>query len=140
MSCNYLKNVFSIGFFGLVFLLLAYSLGYPQDVTKGKKVYETRCLPCHGPEGNPVIPGIPVFSKGESLDKDKAELIKSIKEGSIPEPPTPPMPPMQGQLSEVVHILPSSCCIDPIRNTLFQVFLQCGEQLRDLDQALRPTT
>jgi mono/diheme cytochrome c family protein len=89
----------SVLIFSLFFLVA--DAGYAGDVANGKVLYESKCVICHGVGGTPVMPGIPVFSKGESLDKDKAELKKSILEGAIPEGGmAPPMPPMQGQLND----------------------------------------
>jgi mono/diheme cytochrome c family protein len=80
---------------------LAPDKGYAGDVANGKALYEAKCIICHGAGGTPVMPGIPVFSNGERLDKDTAVLKKAILEGVVPEGgTTPPMPPMQGQLSD----------------------------------------
>lgn len=89
----------SVMTFSLFFLVA--DKGYAGDVANGKALYESKCVLCHGAGGTPVMPGIPVFSKGEKLDKDKAALKKSILEGVMPEGGmAPPMPPMQGQLSD----------------------------------------
>ncbi len=83
-----------------LFFLVA-DKGYAADVANGQALYENKCVLCHGAGGTPVMPGIPVFSKGETLDKDIAVLKKSILEGVMPEGGmAPPMPPMQGQISD----------------------------------------
>ena len=86
----------------VAFLFITSDSSFAGDVANGKILYESKCLICHGAEGTPMMPGIPIFSKGETLDKDEAVLRKSIVEGMTPEGGmTPPMPPMQGQMSEI---------------------------------------
>jgi mono/diheme cytochrome c family protein len=94
-------KIFSVAIFVLFFVVLTSHVSYAGDVANGQALYEGKCVICHGAGGTPVMPGIPVFSKGESLDKDIAVLKKSILEGVIPEGGmAPPMPPMQGQISD----------------------------------------
>ncbi len=101
MKKEQLGKIFSVAIFVLSFAMLTSHVSYAGDAANGKTLYEGKCIICHGAGGTPVMPGIPVFSKGESLDKDKAVLKKSILEGMIPEGGmAPPMPPMQGQLSD----------------------------------------
>lgn len=84
-----------------VFLSILSNSSFAGDVANGNAIYDSKCLICHGTGGTPMMPGIPVFSKGEALDKDKAVLKKSIVEGMTPEDGlAPPMPPMQGQLND----------------------------------------
>lgn len=83
------------------FLFITSDSSFAGDVANGKTLYESKCLICHGAEGTPMMPGIPIFSKGETLEKDAAVLKKSIVDGITPEGGmAPPMPPMQGQMSD----------------------------------------
>ncbi len=87
---KHITKVIIIGLISSFLFFLAYNSGYAGDVDKGKKVYENYCITCHGPEGSPQTEEVPDFSKGERLDKDKAELIALIKKGHKQK--TPPMP------------------------------------------------
>ena len=76
----------------------------PQDATRGKSVYETRCAPCHGSEGGgdgPAAAAItpkprnfrdPDFWRGRSA----AQLKLVVKQGR----PGTLMAPFEGVLSE----------------------------------------
>jgi mono/diheme cytochrome c family protein len=97
----HLTRAIPIVLISFVFLFILSNSSFAGDVANGNAIYDSKCLICHGAGGTPMMPGIPVFSKGETLDKDKAVLKKSIVEGMTPEGGmTPPMPPMQGQLSD----------------------------------------
>ena len=101
MKKEQLCKIFSVAIFVLSFAVLTSHVSYAGDVANGKALYESKCIICHGAEGTPAMPGIPVFSKGETLGKDVAVLKKSILEGAMPEGGmAPPMPPMQGQMSD----------------------------------------
>ncbi len=101
MKKEQLGKIFSVAIFVLSFAMLTSHVGYAGDVANGQALYEGKCIICHGAGGTPAMPGIPVFSKGETLDKDIAVLKNSILEGMTPEGGmAPPMPPMQGQLSD----------------------------------------
>ncbi len=97
-GCSLMKMVFVI-FFVFNFLITMNSVGYAGDLIKGKVVYDDTCIVCHGAEGTPFLPGVPDFSKGESLDKDKAELVKSIINGHPPKHGAPPMTAMKFKLT-----------------------------------------
>ncbi|MDH4100242.1 MAG: cytochrome c [Nitrospirota bacterium] len=78
---------------------------------EGKKIFDGICSSCHGMDGVTEIPGIPVFSNGERMDKDDAPLLESIKNG-VDNPGNPggmSMPPYgggpelsDGQLADVL--------------------------------------
>ncbi len=101
MKKEQLSKIFSVAIFVLSFAMLTSHVSYAGDAANGKTLYEGKCIICHGAGGTPVMPGIPIFSKGETLDKEIAVLKKSILEGMIPEGRmAPPMPPMKGQMSD----------------------------------------
>ena len=87
-----------------VLILLSPALaGNPQ---KGKEIYETTCIPCHGPEGNAIIPGVPSFAKDEAIpgkgiklselsdEEVKRNISRGFKNPSTPGAPI--MPPFGG--------------------------------------------
>ncbi len=51
------------------------------DVFNGKEVYELHCQGCHGIDGSSVEPGIPDFTRGESLMSPDTELFKRLWDG-----------------------------------------------------------
>lgn len=89
----------------------ASAAGSPAE---GKKIFESICVNCHGPEGVTEIPGIPVFSNGERIGKPEDQLKKSITNG-VNNPDNPAgmsMPPFGGgpplndkQLSDVISYI-----------------------------------
>ncbi|MCP4044111.1 MAG: c-type cytochrome [Gammaproteobacteria bacterium] len=68
-------------------------------VDDGRDIYMANCAACHGFDGTPIMAGVPVFSKGERMEKSDAELLKSINNGKQPPAPAPPMPPWKESLS-----------------------------------------
>lgn len=52
--------------------------GNPKD---GAIVFDSICNTCHGDKGETEIPGIPVFAKGERMNKTDEQLKKSIRNG-----------------------------------------------------------
>ena len=97
---NHLTKVIIIGFLSSSLFVLAYNSGYAGDVVKGKEIYERLCEVCHGSEGHPQSSLLPDFSKGERLEKDKTELINSIKKGHEQKDLTPPMPSFKENFSD----------------------------------------
>ncbi len=81
-------------------IFLAYNSVFSGDEVKGTEVYERLCEICHGTEGHPQVANVPDFSKGETLDKAKEELIKSIKKGHKSDGSAPPMPSLKGHFSD----------------------------------------
>lgn len=64
----------------------------------GAIVFDSICNTCHGDKGETEIPGIPVFAKGERMNKTDEQLKKSIRNG-IDNPVNPAgmtMPPFGG--------------------------------------------
>lgn len=78
---------------------------------EGRQTFDSICSSCHGDMGVTEIPGIPIFSKGERVNKTDEQLKKSIKNG-VNNPNNPAgmtMPPYGGgpelndkQLSDVI--------------------------------------
>lgn len=87
--------------------------GNPAD---GEQAFESICSSCHGAVGITEIPGIPVFSKGERMNKTDEQLKNSIRNG-VNNPNNPAgmtMPPFGGgpvlddkQLSDVIAYIRS---------------------------------
>ena len=51
------------------------------DIYNGKDVYELHCQSCHGVDGQSVEPGIPDFTRGESLMVPDAQLFEELWDG-----------------------------------------------------------
>ncbi len=100
MKQYYIIKIFLAVFITFYFLFLTDSTGFAGDILKGKIIYEANCKICHGSEGHPFLTGVPSFSKGEGLDKEKVELIRSIKGGHPAKHGAPPMPSMVFRLSD----------------------------------------
>ena len=97
---NHLSKVIVISFiFSLLFFITS-DLGYAGDVDKGKEVYKKLCILCHGPGGHSRHFGVPDFSKGERLEKNRIELIDAIKKGFKHKGLDSPLPYMGGNLSD----------------------------------------
>lgn len=48
---------------------------------EGDQIFNSICSSCHGEKGITEIPGIPIFSKGERMNKTDEQLKKSIRNG-----------------------------------------------------------
>jgi cytochrome c6 len=51
------------------------------DIYNGKDVYELHCQTCHGVDGQSMEPGIPDFTRGESLMVPDAQLFEELWDG-----------------------------------------------------------
>ncbi len=71
---------------GCVLTLAVLKIG-SASADSGQELYESNCAACHGDDGTPLLPGTPVFSKGERLDKSDEQLMKSISHGINVMPP-----------------------------------------------------
>jgi mono/diheme cytochrome c family protein len=65
----------------LVLLLGASGAAFAADPTKGRVIYMTHCQNCHGANGVGQLPGMPDFSRGESLFRPDIELVRAILAG-----------------------------------------------------------
>lgn len=75
--------------FGSIAAALALSVSAPadaSDVFNGKEVYRLHCESCHGADGASFEPGVPDFSRGESLFATDSELVQGLREGSAMKP------------------------------------------------------
>ncbi len=71
---------------GSVIIALALLCGAPAaafaaDPTKGRVIYNTHCQNCHGANGAGQLPGMPDFTRGDSLFRPDIELVRSIMAG-----------------------------------------------------------
>ncbi len=51
------------------------------DLAGGQDIFEEFCAACHGYDGIRIIPEVPNFADGESLDKADSDLLASIRDG-----------------------------------------------------------
>jgi cytochrome c6 len=59
--------------------LLAYAQA--SDIYNGRDVYELHCVTCHGADGRSIEPGVPDFSRGESLFAPDFDLVRALRDG-----------------------------------------------------------
>lgn len=64
------------------------------DPTNGRQLYMNHCQNCHGANGIGQFPGMPDFSRGESLFRPDIEVVRVIRSGRGM------MPAYQGLLTE----------------------------------------
>lgn len=74
------RPAFLISLATVVFVVAGYN-AQAADVFNGKEVYELHCQTCHGFDGSSVEPGIPDFTRGESLFVPDAELFEKLWDG-----------------------------------------------------------
>ena len=56
-----------------------------SDIFNGKDVYELHCQTCHGMDGRSIEPGVPDFSRGESLYAPDVDLVQKLRDdGHLP--------------------------------------------------------
>lgn len=64
------------------FSLLVSLPGHADSSNRGKAVYSTTCVVCHGPDGKGAIPGVPDFTKkGGALEKSNELLLDHMING-----------------------------------------------------------
>lgn len=69
-----------------VFALVMGAPAHAGDIFNGKEVYELHCEGCHGADGASFEPGVPDFTRGESLFAPDSELVQRLREGSAMKP------------------------------------------------------
>lgn len=52
-----------------------------SDIFNGRDVYELHCQTCHGADGEAIEPGVPDFSRGESLYAPDVDLVRALRDG-----------------------------------------------------------
>ena len=52
-----------------------------SDIYNGRDVYELHCQTCHGADGQSIEPGVPDFSRGESLFAPDVDLVRKLRDG-----------------------------------------------------------
>ena len=55
-----------------------------SDIFSGKEVYELHCETCHGMEGEAIEPGVPDFSRGDSLYAPDVDLMQKLRDSHLP--------------------------------------------------------
>ena len=58
-----------------------FALAHASDIFNGREVYELHCQTCHGMDGQAMEPGVPDFSRGESLYIPDVDLVQRLREG-----------------------------------------------------------
>ncbi len=111
------KNLFIQASLILIVAIFVYTpAGAGGNPADGEQAFESICSSCHGAIGITEIPGVPVFSNGERMDKTDEQLKHSIRNG-VNNPDNPAgmvMPPFGGgpvlnekQLSDVIAYIRS---------------------------------
>lgn len=68
-------------------LLLTWTSAAAANFERGRQVYQMRCIACHGPRGEGIMPQTPKFNMGERLDRPDLMLLQSVKMGGNGQPP-----------------------------------------------------
>ncbi|CAB1367677.1 c-type cytochrome [Denitratisoma oestradiolicum] len=68
-------------------LLLATITVEAANFERGRQVYQMRCIACHGPRGEGIMPQTPKFNMGERLDRPDLMLLQNVKMGGNGQPP-----------------------------------------------------
>lgn len=64
-----------------ILLSCAGLLAHASDIFNGREVYELHCQTCHGMDGRAIEPGVPDFSRGESLYAPDPDLVRVLRDG-----------------------------------------------------------
>ncbi len=51
------------------------------DISVGARLYQRHCQDCHGSRGQPNMPGLPDFSRGERLLQPDDRIVETIRRG-----------------------------------------------------------
>lgn len=71
----------------LMLMTVQSSLVFSADMEKGKNLYLIHCSGCHGENGISLMPDVPNFARGESLNQPDPVLMDAIRVGSSARPP-----------------------------------------------------
>ena len=71
----------------LLMMSIHSSLIHAADLEKGKNLYLIHCSGCHGEKGISLMPDVPNFARGESLNQPDPVLMDAIRVGSSARPP-----------------------------------------------------
>ena len=64
----------------ICFAVLSASAG-AADINKGRALFNSHCVACHGANGSGVLPGTPNFRQGQVLMRPDAALMDSVRTG-----------------------------------------------------------
>ena len=67
-----------------VLLSCMFALAHGSDIFNGRVIYEMHCQTCHGMDGQALEPGVPDFSRGESLFAPDVDLVQQLRDGHLP--------------------------------------------------------
>lgn len=65
-----------------IVVLSVCAIAQAADVFNGREVYELHCQTCHGMDGMPIEPGVPDFSRGDSLFAPDSDLVQRLRDGN----------------------------------------------------------
>ena len=66
----------------IAYVLLATSGAlHAADTFKGRQLYTTNCVTCHGATGKSVIPGAPSLDRGDGMMRPDFTLLAAIRSG-----------------------------------------------------------
>ena len=69
------------GLLAALSLSCMFALAHASDIYNGREVYEMHCQTCHGMDGQAMEPGVPDFSRGESLYLPDIDLVQRLRDG-----------------------------------------------------------
>ena len=81
------KLLQKLAVFVLMLMSVHSSLIHAADLEKGKNLYLIHCSGCHGENGISLMPDVPNFARGESLNQPDPVLVDAIRVGSNARPP-----------------------------------------------------
>lgn len=58
-----------------------YAYAQASDIFNGREIYDMHCQTCHGMDGQAIQPGVPDFSRGESLYAPDVDLVQRLRDG-----------------------------------------------------------
>ena len=64
-------------------IIMVSGSAFAGNPVEGRKVWKSNSCPsCHGINGNPVVPGVPSFARGDRMIKPDAKLVETLISGS----------------------------------------------------------